>query len=121
LQCIIDLIDREELILRITLFGMASPASVHYRHMMPCGIQVIMSTGKLSLPESSCIINSGDRQVPETGIITVKSGDRQVPKTGIVIVHSPSSPETGKLSLPETGTVNVAQSFIHRQVKSSCG
>ena len=106
MQCIIDLIDREELILRITLFGMASPASVHYRHMMPCGIQVIMSTGKLSLPESSCI---------------VKSGDRHVPKTGIVIVHSPSSLETGKLSLPETGTVTVAQSFIHRQVKSSCG
>ena len=71
MQCIIDLIDREELILRITLFGMASPASVHYRgrHMMPCGIQVIMSTGKLSLPESSCIVKSGDRQVPETGIV----------------------------------------------------
>ena len=97
MQCIIDLIDREELILRITLFGMASPASVHYRgrHMMPCGTQVIMSTGKLSLPESSCIVKSGDRQVPETGIVS----------------SSPSSPEIGKCRRP------ASSSFIHRQVR----
>ena len=124
MQCIIDLIDREELILRITLFGMASPASVHYRHMMPCGIQVIMSTGKLSLPESSCIVKSGDRHAEDRHrhrSFTVKSGDRQVITTGDrhrhrrAIVPSSSSQvklwlittrqaDTGKFSLPETAS-----------------
>ena len=78
--------------------------------MMPCGIH-------LSHHEHRQVITTGELMCT----CIVKSGDRQVPKTGIVIVHSPSSPETGKLSLPETGTVTVAQSFIHRQVKSSCG
>ena len=56
---------------------------------------IMMSTGKLSLPESSCIVKSGDRQVPETGIVS----------------SSPSSPEIGKCRRP------ASSSFIHRQVR----
>ena len=123
MQCIIDLIDREELILRIILYGMASPASVHYRHDAMQHLshhehRQVITTGELMHRQVRRPASAGDRH---RLIIIVKSGDRQVPKTGIVIVHSPSSPETGELSLPETGTVTVAQSFIHRQVKSSCG